>query len=50
MGVGVVGVVGVAGGDFLFLGAVWCLSSATLCFFDLSAVDADALDEFVTKI
>jgi len=49
MGVGVVGVVGVAGGDVLFLGAVWCLSSATL-FFYLSAVDADALDEFVTNI
>ena len=50
MGVGVVGVVGIAGGDFLFFNAVWCLSSATLFLFDLTAVDADALDEFVTKI
>ena len=51
LGDGVVGVVGVAGGDFLFLRSLWCFSSATATlFFYLSAVDADALDEFVAKI
>ena len=42
-GVGVNGVV--TGGSLRFFGIVWGLSSATLFFLDLSAVDADAFDE-----
>ena len=47
------GVVGVAGGDFLFLRSLWWFSSAASAlffFFDLSAADAVALDDFGVKI
>ena len=52
MGAGVVGAIvsDEAGGAFLFLGVVWCIPSAIFLFFDLSAVAADALDEFVAII